>query len=330
MRHPIALALALIASTAVAQSPPAPAGKSDVALTVGESSMTVAEIERRLSSIPHFQLAQFGKTPAEIRKGFVEKVLVPELLYVEEARRRKLEAAPGTRDRIRDALRQATEMELREAANSVSPEEIKSYYDENRHRFNTPRRIKLWRILVRDEASAKKILGAVKGSELEGANRWNKHARDDSIDKSTNMRDGDLGFVSPDGQTEMPQLRVDPALFTAAEKVKDGELVPEPVREGDKHAVVWRRGSMEAVHRTLEQEKGPIRQVLRRKKLETAMTELLTRLREQHVRGVSEALLEYIDVDAYGDVGERRRPGIVPRHSAPASPTPRPGERGHR
>ncbi len=64
MRHPIALALALIASTAVAQSPPAPAGKSDVALTVGESSMTVAEIERRLSSIPHFQLAQFGKTKA--------------------------------------------------------------------------------------------------------------------------------------------------------------------------------------------------------------------------------------------------------------------------
>lgn len=330
MRHPIALALALIASTAVAQSPPAPAGKSDVALTVGESSMTVAEIERRLSSIPHFQLAQFGKTPAEIRKGFVEKVLVPELLYVEEARRRKLEAAPGTRDRIRDALRQATEMELREAANSVSPEEIKSYYDENRHRFNTPRRIKLWRILVRDEAAAKKILGAVKGSELEGANRWNKHARDDSIDKSTNMRDGDLGFVSPDGQTEMPQLRVDPALFTAAEKVKDGELVPEPVKEGDNWAVVWRRGSLEAVNRTLAQEAPAIRQILSRQKVSGQVTELAKKLQAEQVKNVSHELLSYVNVDPSGDVGARQRPGVIPRHRARAPGAPQRDERGLR
>lgn len=330
MRHPIALALALAASTAVAQSPPAPAGKSDVALTVGESSMTVAEIERRLGAIPHFQLAQFGKTPAEIRKGFVEKVLVPELLYVEEARRRKLEQSPGTRDRIRDALRQAMEMELREAANSVTPDEIKSYYDENRHRFNTPRRIKLWRILVRDEAAAKKILGAVKGNELEGANRWNKHARDDSIDKSTNMRDGDLGFVSPDGQTEMPQLRVDPALFTAAEKVKDGELVPEPVKEGDNWAVVWRRGSLEAVNRTLAQEAPAIRQILSRQKLAGQVTELAKKLEAEQVKNVNHELLSYVNVDPSGDVGARQRPGVIPRHRARAPGAPQRDDRGLR
>jgi len=330
MRRVVALALALFASTAVAQSPPGAPGKSDVALTVGESTMTVAEVERRMSALPHFQLAQFGKTPAEIKKSFVERVLVPELLLAEEGKRRKVDETPATRDRVRDALRQAIEMEIKESANSVSADEIKAYYDENKHRFNTPRRIKLWRILVRDEASAKKILGSVKGNDVEATTRWNKHARDDSIDKSTNMRDGDLGFVQPDGQTEMPQLRVDPGLFAAAEKVKDGELVPEPVKEGDHFAVVWRRGSLEAVNRTLAQEAPAIRQILARQKVSNDVTELAKKLQSEKVKDVSYELLSYVVVDPSGDVGARQRPGVIPRHRAKAPGAPQRDERGLR
>lgn len=333
MRRSIAFGL-LIAAAAVPGRSARADDKTAVVVSVGDSKLTAADVERRLRTVPAWQLPTLGTTPEEIRKNFVERVLVPELLHAEEARRRKLESDPAVHDRLRELLRQAIENQIRETAASeknVSDAEIKAYYEQNQHRFHTPRRIKLWRILVGDEALAKKIIAEVRAAGgAQQTKTWTKLAREHSLDKATQLRDGNLGFVHPDGQTEAPRVRVDPALFSAAERVKDGELVPEPVREGDKHAVVWRRGSMEAVHRTLEQEKGPIRQVLRRKKLETAMTELLTRLREQHVRGVSEALLEYIDVDAYGDVGERRRPGIVPRHSAPASPTPRPGERGHR
>lgn len=330
MRHPIALALALLASTAVAQSPSEPAGKSDVAVTVGSSTLTVAEVERRLGAIPVFQLAQFGKAPDEIKKKFVETVLVPELLQVEEARRRELEKQPATRDRIRDTLRQAMEGELREAANSVTPDEIKSYYDQNRHRFNTPRRVKMWRILVRDEAAAKKILSEVKANEVTAAERWNKSAREASVDKSTSMRDGDLGFVSPDGQTEMPQLRVDPGLFAAADKVKDGELVPEPVKEGENWAVVWRRGSLEAVNRTLAQEAPAIRQVLSRDKVASQSSELAKKLEGEMVKNVSYELLSYVNVDPSGDVGARQRPGVIPRHRAKNPGAPQRDERGLR
>ena len=52
-------------------------------------------------------------------------------------------------------------------------------------------------------------------------------------------------------------MRVDPGLFAAADKVKDGELVKEPVKEGTKFAVIRRRGSLEASTRTLDQ--GPPR-----------------------------------------------------------------------
>lgn len=330
MRHPVALALALAASTALAQTPPVPAGNGEVAVTVGASTLSVADVERRLSAIPSFQLRQFGDTPSEIKKKFVETILVPELLAVEEARRRGVEKLPATRDRIRDALRQAMETELREAANSVSPDEIKSYYDQNKHRFNTPRRLKLWRILVRDESAAKQVLAEVKPEELKSTEKWNKSAREASIDKSTHMRDGDLGFVLPDGQTEMPQLRVDPALFAAADKVKDGELVPEPVKEGEHWAVVWRRGSLEAVNRTLAQEGPAIRQLLSREKVANLSNELAKKLEADLVKNVNYELVKYINVDPSGDVGGRQRPGVVPRHRPKNPGAPQRDERGLR
>ena len=331
-RYSIPLALAIASGLAVGHSARADA-KDEVVATVGDQKLTVFEVERRLAAIPVWQQKTLGETPQEIRKNLVERVLVPELLHAAEARRRELEKDPAVHDRLRQLLRMAMENHLRETVASekaVSDEEIKAYYDQNRHRFHTPRRIKLWRILVDDEALAKKIIAEVTGaSGEEQTKKWTEHARERSVDKATHMRDGNLGFVHPDGQTEAPRVRVDPALFAAAEKVKNGEIVPQPVKEGERWAVIWRRGSMEEVHRTLEQEKSSIRQVVRRKKLEEAMTELLEKLRKEHVKGVNEALLDYVEVDAYGGIAERKKPGVVPRHSA-ASPAPKPGERGLR
>jgi len=329
MRTFVGLALALAASTAVAQSPPPEAG-GEVVVSVGSSKLTVAEVERRLKAIPPFQLVQFGKTPSEVRKHFVEQVLVPELLYVEDAVTRKLDQNPATADRIRDALRQAVENELKDTGSSVTPDEIKNYYEANKHRFNTPRRIKLWRILVRDEALAKKIIAEVKAEEKAAAERWNRAARDSSIDKSTSMRDGDLGFVSPDGQTEMPQLRVDAGLFAAADKVKDGEVVPEPVKEGEAFAVVWRRGSLEAVNRGVAQEAPAIRQVLARQKVNDLVAETAKKLEKDLVKNVNYELLSYVNVDPSGDVGTRQRPGVIPRHRARTPGEPSRDERGLR
>lgn len=330
MRRFVALFIAFAAGTAAPLGSADAGEKGDVVLTVGSSTVTASELERRLKAVPPFQLPTWGHTPAEIRKAFVEDVLVRELLFYEEAKRRGSDKSGPVADRVRDTLSQAMEAEVKGAVSEVTPEEIKAYYEANRHRFNTPRRIKLWRILVSDEAKAKALLSRLKVNELEGAKRWNEAARSESLDKATNMRDGDLGFVTPDGQTEMPQVRVDPALFAASEKVKDGEIVPEPVKEGDNWAVVWRRGSLEAVNRTLAQEVMSIRQVLGRQKLQDAVTELTKKLEREHVKNVNAELLSYVLVDTSGDVGTRQKPGVIPRHRPRGAPTPTRGERGLR
>ena len=302
-------------------------------VTVGESSLTSAEVEQRLRALAPFQLQALGSSPEKVRLNFVQNQVVPELLYVEESKRRKLEEGQNVADRIRDVLRQALERDVREKITKeqpVTPDEIKEYYNQNSHKFNTPQRIKLWRILVADEATATKILSEVSGGGVKSTVLWTKLARDKSLDKATSMRDGDLGFVHPDGKTETPSVRVDPALFTAAQKLKDGQLVPKPVKEGERWAVVWRRGSMPAVTRTLAQEERTIRQILMRNKLKEGLDEVVAKLEREAKITKNPGLLSFVGIDPLGDLTERARPGIIPRHK-PATPiSPRASERGLR
>lgn len=319
------VALLLFASIAPALEPQA------VVVKAGGSSIHGGEVAARLAKVPAFQLAEFGVDPAKARREFVDKVLVPELLYAKEAEAKKLDQQPAIQDRIREQLRQAMGEALRAetlAKKPVTAEEVRAYFETNKSRFNTPRRIRIWRILVGDEALAKRIIAESKGTD--GPARWSAFAREHSLDKATHLRDGDLGFVRGDGSTDTPRVRVNAALFAAVDPLADGEILAEPLRDGPNFAVLWRRGSMAGVERSLEQEEASIRQVLERERLEKAQSELLSTLRTQHVSAVQENLLEYVTVDGFGDIAARKRPGVVPRRPAAGATRPAPGERGNR
>jgi hypothetical protein len=110
--------------------------------------------------------------------------------------------------------------------------------------FEKPLRIRIFRILVSTEEAAKDVLGKLKATTTIADFR--KLARDLSIDRATNERGGDLGFVWPDGSTDVPQVSADPALYTAARELVDGEFSKAPVKEGKHFAVLWRRGTLPA------------------------------------------------------------------------------------
>jgi peptidyl-prolyl cis-trans isomerase C len=140
------------------------------------------------------------------------------------------------------------------------------------------------------------------------------------------MRGGNLGFVFPDGRTDVPQVRVDPALYTAASRVKDGELVAEPVKEGDRFSVVWRRGTLPKTSRTVDDERARIREVLLRKRVDDAVQALLEQLRKKFLGSAEPDLLE-------GPLPGEAAPGSappVPRASGSADPVPRQTDRGLR
>ncbi|MES1173960.1 MAG: peptidyl-prolyl cis-trans isomerase [Myxococcales bacterium] len=318
-----AIVLLLGASTALA------AATKPVA-QVGSEAISAEALTRRLAKIPDFQRAALGSTPELLKHHVLESELVPDLLYAQEAARLKLDATPSAQQRTRELLREALERQLRQetvARSPVTADEIKAYFEANRARFETPRRVHIWRILTDDEALAKRIIAESKG--VDGIQHWSQFARESSLDKATHLRNGDLGFVHPDGNTDTPTLRVDPALFAVADKLSDGELSPEPMKEGLHFAVLWRRGSTKALTRTVSQEEGSIRQVLERKRLEKAREELLAGLRTKFVSVNNEALLETFQFSAQGLPARSAAPR--PTHAAAAaSQAPVLGERGER
>lgn len=298
------------------------AGDADkVVAKVGDKTITLGDLERRMRQMPAFMLKRYGSTSDEIKRRFLDEVLVREIVLTQGAIDQGLDKRADVDDKLKAILRSALYEQLKKGISPelVSDDEVKKFYDENADKFVAPRRLSIWRILVGSEPEAREILAEVKqGDDIK---KWNQLAREKSLDKATSLRSGNLGFVSPDGTTAQPDVKLDVALFDAADKVKDGEIVPEPVKEGDKWAIVWRRQGMRAVTRTLESEASAIRTALADEKMRKAADDLLTSLRSQNVTEVHPELCDMLAVSDTGDIEKAKRPGVLPKpRNAQATP----------
>jgi len=323
-----ALPLVLASASAFAADAPGPV------VSAGPETADAAMVARALRRVPAFQIAELGADDVARRRAIIDKQLAPELQKVAEARARGLDKRLRTADRLRELYSRAMEAELaRQIAEQqpITDADIQKYFDEHRERFETPRRIRIWRILVKDMELAKKIIAESQGAP--GPAKWRSHARDHSLDDATKFRDGDLGFVRPDGSTETPQLRVDPALFAAVDKLIDGQIAPEPLQVQAGVAVVWRRGSLPAISRTVAQESGAIRTLLTRQRLEGARQSLIADLRKQSLKAYDTQLLELLPDSTFAppEASARNLPPVPSSSAAPAGAVkPEPGERGTR
>lgn len=307
----------LLSSLAFADAPRA-------VIALGGERLGVGDVEARLAAMPRFQLRTFGTKESEIRHAFVERVLIPELRMFAEAARLRLPEQPRLRPKVDEALRRALEDELRREALQAAPitrAEVAAYYAEHEHEFVRPERLRLWRILVADEARANALLERL-GRQPSLA-LFTELTRDASLDKTTYLKKGDLGFVHADGATDVDSRKVAPELFAAATRAKDGELVPKPVKEGEHYAVVWRRGRLKAEKRSLDEVYAAIERILEEDRTAAAIDALLVRLRREHVSALDAAPLGTLSVDAFGSLDTRRRPSIPRRRTSgerPAAP----------
>ncbi len=322
-RHVSAFCLlaGVVVAPSLAADAPAPC------VRVGALSVSAAAVAERLAALPDYQRRALAPSPEELPRRFVETALVPELLLTAEAQRRRLAESSAATASVREVLRAALVEDLRRELRQRSPitdAEVERYYDAHRTRFQRPSRLRIWRILVANAAEAAEILAVARGPG--GPQRWSDLARERSRDKSTAMRKGDLGFVRPDGTTDAPTVRVAPALYEAAARVPDGELVPEPVPEGTHLAVVWRRGSLAAVEEPLGVAAPRIRAALEREQLDQAVKRLVADLRASHLTLGDAAALEALPALPAPDVLGLPPPvlsAVAPARSGAPEPTDR-------
>jgi peptidyl-prolyl cis-trans isomerase C len=321
----LALAIALVPKGASPQAPPdaaaAAARRNLVVAHLGtpptSRDITVGELEDRLADLPPFQRATFGDTPDLVRRAFLMQVLVPEALFALGGEAQKLAEQPRTAHDIDRALSNATLRALREQlgpSSAVPMQDVQQYYDENRAKYDTPERYQVWRILCKTRDDAAVVLDQARKDPT--PKTFGDLAREHSLDKATNLRQGNLGFLTPDGTSNEPGLRVDPAVVRAARGVHDGEFVPAPVPEGEYFSVVWRRGTIAAFHRTVDEAAAQIRDVLWKARLKKETDQLVEKLQAAKVRDLDPSLLDTIDLPADPDAG-----GMALRRHAPPAPS---------
>jgi peptidyl-prolyl cis-trans isomerase C len=312
-------------------SPAEQAHRDAVAVHIGSTTVSVGELEDRIAAVPHFQLRAFGDSADAIRRKFFDQIILPEVLYSLAAEKAHLRDQLPTANKVQRILGTADTRMVTQglrASSSIGMDEVRAYFEVNRSKYDTPQRIYIYRILCATRKAAEEVLDLAKREKT--LETFSRLAHDLSIDKATNMRGGNLGAVSPDGTSSEAGLVVDPAVVKAASTVKDGDIVPEPVVEktgpdSTGFAVVWRRGTVPANHRTPEDAAAQIRESIWKEEAERATRKHLEELRAAHVTELNESLLNGIDITSVeGDVVTRRRPGEVPPlghgHAIPTQP----------
>lgn len=310
-RWPVFAAL-LVALTARADAPN-DARRAQVCVHVGSRDITVGEVEDRMAQVPPFQLRTFGASDDEIRRNFVAQVIVPDALWAQGASARHLDAQIPTRFDLDRVRAQATLRALRARLGppeNVPMSDVQAYYDKYKSRYDAPERIQIWRISCATREEARSVLAEAKKDPT--VTHWDKLTREHSLDKATYLRSGNVGFVAADGTSNEAGLRIDPAIPKAAQAVRDGEFVPDPVPEGTGFAVVWRRGTVGASHRTVDDVKAQIQWSILRQKEEDEKKKLVDDLRKKNLREENPELLSGIDVaPPDGVIVPRRRPGEI-------------------
>jgi hypothetical protein len=290
---------------------------------VAERAIGAAELERRARLIAPGQWAAYGRTWPERRRRFLDEVLIAEVLLELEATRAEA-SARATRDA---ALSRTLLARMAAEIAPASGAPIEQYYERHRRQFETPAAILIWRILVREEKDARDIIGQLRSPSVADFSRL---ARERSLDDATHMRSGSVGFVAADGQSEMPELRVAPQLFEAASKVRDGELVKEPVTENGKFAIVWRRASRPARRETLEEATPAIRRRLHDVALASGTRELIERLRREGLREHRPELVSSFEPQPAAAASSSATRGAAPAAERPVRLRPEPGDYGLR
>lgn len=298
---------------------------TDTLARVGPLTIDADRFRQRAALVSALAWPELGATWAEQRRRFLTDVLIPELLFALAAEREPA-ALPAARNR---ALARALTAALDADAARDTPDEgdVRDYRARHESEFVTPRALSLWRILVASAPEARALIAELRAPTPAAFSRL---ARERSIDHATHMRAGNLGQVRADGQTEMPELRVAPALFEAADRVQDGQLVPEPVREGEAFAVIWRRASHPAHAESVADVTAFISARLMEERAGEAHRTLLDRLRREQLGEHHPERLVAI-VPSFPEPGSpaRRHPAVL-ADGVPPRLLPEPTDRGLR
>jgi len=330
-RHcPLAALLCVGLATGCREKPkqlPGPAGSSSAAppgkltpelarqvlVKVGEREITLGDYAETLERMDPFERLRY-QSP-DRRKQLLNEIIQVELL-AEEAKRRGLDKAPETQERVRQMLRDELLREVRQsvAAPSDIPEaEVHAYFDSHHDEFKEPERRRVAHLVLASEAQAKAALQ--KAQEASAAD-WGKLVTQVSLDKpppssapTPTELAGDLGIVGPPGHPRGANPRVPEALRAAVFEIdKLGGVLGRVVADSGRFHVVRMTGRTEARDRSYQDAERTIRVALVQQRIRAREAELEQELRKRYPVSVDDEALSQVKVPEADSAGTAPAP----------------------
>jgi peptidyl-prolyl cis-trans isomerase C len=204
------------------------------------------------------QLVAQGQQDSPQLQQAVREELINREILMQEASREGIPMRPDVKAQIAVAQQTVVLRALIEdfvKKNTPTDAEIKARYDQLVKQNGGGKELHLHHILVDNEAQAKDLIAKIKG----GAS-FEDLAKQYSKDPGSGKNGGDLDWSSPSAYV--------PEFGAAAEKLKKGEVTPEPVKTQFGYHVIRMDDSRDVAPPPLDQVKAQIAQQIQQEKLQ--------------------------------------------------------------
>jgi peptidyl-prolyl cis-trans isomerase C len=267
----------------------AASSRSDVLAQVDDTVITVAEFQDRINSQTPYVRARY--TSLEHKKQFLDNLVKFEIL-AGEAKKRSLDRDPEVVRVMKQVMvrKLMDEVFARTKIEDITEAEIKRYFDEHPDEFNRPPEVRASMILVKDEATAQKVLADARVKGLENAG-FRDLVQQYSTDLETKERGGDLRFFDEKSR-ELPREVVE-----AAFKLQNIGDVSPPIKTQHGFAILKLTGQRKALTRSLDDVRQQIRGKLFRERRQKKMDEFEAELRSKARVEVHPERLARVSVD---------------------------------
>jgi peptidyl-prolyl cis-trans isomerase C len=240
--------------------------KNDVVVAkVNGTDIYLADVKKLEKALPK-QIIQAAKDKSKLFEA-VRSQLIDIKLVTENAKKSGIEKSAE----VKAAIDQATEQVIIQAflagemKKFLTEKAVKEAYDQYVAEFPKDKtEIKARHILVKDEASAKKII-----KSLESGGDFMKLARENSIDKTSAAEGGDVGYFTD--ETMVPEF------YGASEKLKSGEFTKSPVKSDFGYHII----KVDDKHKAKPKPFDQMKDELAGKVAEKGMLSLVKNLREK-------------------------------------------------
>jgi len=282
---------------------PKSAESGEVIAKVGDSTITVEQVQKRLDEQSPFVRVRYTD-PAK-KKEFLDAQVRFEVL-AQEAFARGLDKDPDVVDATKKIIVQKLtrdEFDNRVKLQDVTDDDLKKYFDAHQTDYQKPPMVRASDIAVAfgsDKNAAKKKAEeaqkkAADPKKLEDRNFFKDLVTQYSTDETTKRAGGDLRYLTAQ---EVTEKLGDPAKGWLFEKDTVNEV--SPVLEGKDGAwhVFKRTGARKEIVRTFDQVKNQIKNVVFREKRTEAFNNYVEDLKKKHGVTVFDGKLDKVKVNA--------------------------------